>query len=99
MKNPHLFSRPGSTLSQVRIAIAGTLLILGAAMAVLGAGKGGGGGGTSGGGSSGTDYRTDGPKANRATVDNTSVIVQLKGDPLSTDVKTKPPPRQENRFQ
>lgn len=34
---------------------------------------------------------SDGSKANRPTVDNTSVLVQFKGDPLSTYVKTKPP--------
>lgn len=34
---------------------------------------------------------TDGSKANRQTIDNTSVIAVLKGDPLSTYVKTKPP--------
>src|SRR5205809_5735421 len=31
-----------------------------------------------------------GAKADRPAVDNTSVIVQLKGEPLSTYVKTKP---------
>jgi minor extracellular serine protease Vpr len=35
---------------------------------------------------------SDGPKSNRPTVDKSSVIVQLKGNPLSTYVKTKPPP-------
>jgi subtilisin family serine protease len=57
----------------------------------LGGGKGGGGGGTLGGGSStgpnvNADNFTKGP-----TVDTSSVIVQLKGDPLTTYVQTKPP--------
>jgi minor extracellular serine protease Vpr len=34
---------------------------------------------------------SDAPKSKRQTVDTSSVIVQLKGDPLSTDVQTKPP--------
>lgn len=34
---------------------------------------------------------TDGAKASRATVDKTTVIAMLKGDPLSTYAKTKPP--------
>jgi minor extracellular serine protease Vpr len=34
---------------------------------------------------------TDGPAAPRSQVDRTSALVQLAGDPLSTNVKTKPP--------
>lgn len=61
--------------------------------AVLGAGNSGGGkGGGSGTTSPPSNNTTDGPKPNRQTVDTTSVIVQLKGDPLSTYVQTKPPP-------
>lgn len=34
---------------------------------------------------------SDGPKTSRQTIDNSSVLVQLNGDPLSTYVQTKPP--------
>jgi minor extracellular serine protease Vpr len=55
----------------------------------VGAGKGGGGGGGSAttGPNVNADNFTTGP-----TVDTSSVIVQLKGDPLSTDSATKPAP-------
>jgi hypothetical protein len=71
----------------MRIAAAGVLLILAAgtfSIAVLGAGRGGSG--------------TTRPNANAdafdqgPTVDTSSVIVQLKGDPLSTYRATKPAP-------
>jgi minor extracellular serine protease Vpr len=52
----------------------------------LGAGKGGGGSATAG-PNANADAFTKGP-----TVDTSSVLVQLKGDPLSTYVKTKPAP-------
>jgi subtilisin family serine protease len=71
-----------STTSRVRIATAGTLFILAAAMAVVGAG----GGSTTTGPNPNTDSSNNG-----ATVDTSSAIVQLKGDPVSTYVKTKPP--------
>jgi minor extracellular serine protease Vpr len=38
-----------------------------------------------------SDPNNDGSTSNRKTVDTSSVIVQLNGDPLSTYVKTKPP--------
>jgi subtilisin family serine protease len=66
--------------------------------AVLGAGNNGGGG-TSGGGSGSIQANANadafriGPR-----VDDTSVIVQLNGDPLSTYVKTKPPQGQKIDF-
>src|SRR6267143_45811 len=72
-----------SNISRVRIATAGTLFILAAAMAVLGAG----GGSATTGPNANTDSFTTGP-----TVDTSGVIVQLKGDPLSTSVQTKPAP-------
>src|ERR671918_377526 len=89
MKTPRRLSRPSSILSQVRIATASTLFILAATMAVLGAGKGGGGGTSTGPArpNANADAFTKGP-----TVDTSSVLVQLKGDPLSTDVRTKPAP-------
>src|SRR5438105_508089 len=71
-----------SIVSHLRLATAGTLFILAAAMAVLGAG----GGSTTTGPNPNTDSSN-----NSATVDTSSAIVQLKGDPLSTYVKTKPP--------
>jgi minor extracellular serine protease Vpr len=87
MKTPRRLSRASSILFQVRIATAGMLFILGAAtfsVAVLGA-AGGGSGTTQP--NANADSFTKGP-----TVDTSSVIVQLKGDPLSTYVKTKPAP-------
>lgn len=71
-------------LSHLRIATAGTLFILAAAMAVLGAGKGGGGTGSAPPNASADAFSTG------ASVDATSAIVQLKGDPLSTYSATKP---------
>ena len=89
MKTHRRLNRASSILSQVRIATASTLFILAATMAVLGAGKGGGGGTSTGPArpNANADAFTKGP-----TVDTSSVLVQLKGDPLSTDVRTKPAP-------
>jgi minor extracellular serine protease Vpr len=84
MKTPRRLNRASSILFQVRIATAGMLFILGAAtfsVAVLGAGDGG-----SSRPNANADSFTKGP-----TVDTSSVLVQLKGDPLSTYVQTKPP--------
>src|SRR5712691_842368 len=81
-------------LSHTRFAIASALLFLSATMfsvalsTTAAGGKGGGGGGTD----------VIPPNANAdlftlgATVDTTSVMVQLIGDPLSTYPATKPPP-------
>src|SRR5213592_2136087 len=73
-------------LSYLRVATAGTLFILAAAMAVLGAGKGGGGTGSAPPSASADAFSTG------ASVDTTSAIVQLKGDPLATYSATKPAP-------
>src|SRR6266702_1668267 len=85
MKTPHSLSRQGSILSQVRIPVAAALFILAAAMVVLGAGS------SSGGGSAPYNASADNFNAG-ASVDTTSAIVQLKGDPLSTYSATKPAP-------
>src|SRR5438132_8317786 len=87
MKTHRRHSRASSILFQVRIATAGMLLILAAttfSVAVRGAGKG----------ASGVTQRTaDADAFNEGpTVDASSVIVQLKGDPLSTYGVTKPAP-------
>src|SRR6266568_4699000 len=92
MKTPRWFTR-NHRLSHLRIATAGTLCILAAAMAVLGAGKGGGGGSATTGPNANADSFAKGP-----TVDTSSVIVQLKGDPLSTYSATKPAPGKKNDF-
>jgi subtilisin family serine protease len=60
---------------------------------VGGAGKAGSGGGTLGGGGAGTSLSNASDAPNKGpTVDASSVIVQFKGDPLSTYSATKPPP-------
>jgi subtilisin family serine protease len=56
------------------------------ALSIIAVGAGGGGS-TKGAPNASTDNFTKGP-----TVDTSSVIVQLKGDPVSTYVKTKPAP-------
>src|SRR6516225_928302 len=68
----------------LRITTAGALVFAAAAMCsfALGAGNGGGGGAPSG----STDNFNQGP-----SVDTSSAIVILKGDPLSTASSTKPP--------
>jgi minor extracellular serine protease Vpr len=88
MTTPRRLNRASSISFQVRIATAGMLFILAAAtfsVAVLGAGNSGGSGTT--GPNPNTDSFTNGP-----TVDTTSAIVQLKGDPVSTNAATKPAP-------
>src|SRR6266536_1176279 len=80
MKNPHSFNRPSSILSKARIATVGTLFILAAAIAVFGASSGGGSRPNAN-----ADAFKQGP-----SVDTSSAIVQLKGDPLSTSRATKP---------
>src|SRR6266487_2075561 len=79
-KTPHSFNRPSSILSKARIATVGTLFILAAAIAVFGASSGG-----SGRPNANADAFNQGP-----SVDTSSAIVQLKGDPLSTSRATKP---------
>src|SRR5437667_4619263 len=83
MKSHSRLSQPNSISLYARTTVAAALLILGAAMFSIAA---------SGGGSSGsakpsasTDNFQKGP-----ALDKSSVIVQLKGDPLSTNSSTKP---------
>src|SRR5437762_1883645 len=83
MKSHSRLSQPNSISPYARTTVAAALLILGAAMFSIAA---------SGGGSSGsakpsasTDNFQKGP-----ALDKSSVIVQLKGDPLSTNSSTKP---------
>src|SRR6266566_2175101 len=83
MKSHCRLTQPNSISSYARTTVAAALLILGAAMFSIAA---------SGGGSSGsakpsasTDNFQKGP-----AVDKSSVIVQLKGDPLSTNSSTRP---------
>ncbi len=89
MKSP---CSPKSIVSYARIAVAGALLILGTVMfsvalnTTAAVAAGGGGSGTSKPNAS-TDNFQKGP-----TFDKASVIVQLKGDPLSTHSATKPAP-------
>src|SRR5260370_22130858 len=83
MKTLRWFSQ--SRLSpSLRIATAGALVFAAAVMCsfALSAGKGGGGNAPSG----STDNFNQGP-----SVDTSSAIVILKGDPLSTASSTKPP--------
>jgi minor extracellular serine protease Vpr len=73
-----------SIRSYARTTIAAALLIFGAAMFSIAAS--GGGGSASGKPNATTDnFQTD------ASVDTSSVIVQFKGNPLSTNSSTKPP--------
>src|SRR5438552_8911110 len=76
MKSHSKLTQPNSIGSYVRTAIAAVLLILGAAMFSIAAT--GGGGSASGKPSASTDNYQKGP-----AVDKSSVIVQLKGDPVS----------------
>ncbi len=76
MKSHSRFTQPNSISSHARTAIAAALLILGAAMFSIAAS--GGGGSASGKPSASTDNFQKGP-----AVDTSSVIVQLKGDPVS----------------
>src|SRR5437016_2350499 len=87
MKTPHPLSCSGSILFQFRIPVAGVFFILAAAMGVLGAGKGGGN--SFSGGIAPYNASADSFNAG-ADTDTSSVIVQLKGDPVSTNSATKP---------
>jgi minor extracellular serine protease Vpr len=77
-------SRPNLIVFYTRTAIAATLLILGAAMFSVAAS---GGGGLKSRPNASTDNFKKGP-----VLDKSSVIVQLKGDPLSKESSTKPAP-------
>jgi hypothetical protein len=83
MITPRSFSKNRLSLP-LRIATAGALVFAAAAMCsfAISAGKGGGGSAPSG----STDNFNQGP-----SVDTSSAIVVLKGDPLSTASSTKPP--------
>ncbi len=83
MITPRWFSK-NQLSSPLRIATAGALVFAAAAMCsfALSAGNGGGGGAPSG----STDNFNQGP-----SIDTSSAIVILKGDPLSTASSTKPP--------
>src|SRR5947208_4021178 len=76
MKSHPRFTQPNSISSYARATVAAALLILGAAMFSVAAN--GGGGSASGKPSASTDNFQKGP-----AVDTSSVIVQLKGDPVS----------------
>jgi minor extracellular serine protease Vpr len=86
MKSYCMLTQPKSIVSHVRIAIAGALFIGAAAISSIALSAGGSGSGT-GKPNASTDNFQNGP-----TVDTSSVIVQLKGDPLSTYSATKPAP-------
>jgi minor extracellular serine protease Vpr len=83
MKSHSRLTQPNSISSYARSAIAAALLILGAAMFSIAAS--GGGGSASGKPNASSDNFQKGP-----ALDKSSVIVQLKGDPLSTNSSTKP---------
>ena len=83
MITPRWFS-PNRFSSALRIATASTLVIAAAAMCSFALNAGNGGGGSAPSGS--TDNFNQGP-----SVDTSSAIVVLKGDPLSTASSTKPP--------
>src|SRR5207253_10630046 len=85
MKSYSRLTQPNSISSYTRSAIAAALLILGAAMFSVAASGGSGSG--SGKPNASTDSCQKGP-----AVDTSSVIVQLKGDPLSKNSSTKPAP-------
>src|SRR6266496_501566 len=83
MKSHSRLAQPNSISSYARTAIAAALLILGATMFSIAASGGGSSGGSKP--SASTDNFQKGP-----ALDKSSVIVQLKGDPLSTNSSTKP---------
>jgi hypothetical protein len=83
MKSHSKLTQPKSILSHLRTAFAAALLILGTVMFVA---AGGGGGSGTGKPNASTDNFQSGP-----SVDTSSVIVQLQGDPVSTYSATKPP--------
>src|SRR5438067_10577419 len=82
MKSHSKPTQPNSISPYARTAIAAVLLILGATMFSIAAT---GGGGVKSRPNASTDNFQKGP-----AVDKSSVIVQLKGDPLSKDSSTKP---------
>src|SRR5437762_1208096 len=83
MKSYSRLTQPNSISSYARTTVAAALLILGVAMFSIAASGGGGSGGSKP--SASTDNFQKGP-----ALDKSSVIVQLKGDPLSTNSSTKP---------
>ena len=83
MKSPCTLAQSKSIVSYARIAVAGALLILGTVMFSVAASGGGGSG--SGKPNASTDNFQKQP-----ALDKSSVIVQLKGDPVSTNSATKP---------
>src|SRR5437868_4099737 len=85
MKSHPRFTQPNSISSYARATVAAALLILGAAMFSVAAS--GGGGSASGKPNASTDNFQKGP-----AVDKSSVIVVLKGDPMSKNSSTKPAP-------
>jgi minor extracellular serine protease Vpr len=86
----HYSHTPSKSIgSHARIAVAGALLILGTVMFSVAAG----GGGSRTKPNASTDNFQKGP-----TVDTASVIVQLKGDPLSTYSAAKTAPRKKIDF-
>src|SRR5438105_9764884 len=85
MKSHSRLTQPNSISSHARTTTAAVLLILGAAMFSIAAS--GGGGSASGKPNATTDNFQKG-----AAVDQSSLIVQLKGDPLSKNFSTKPAP-------
>src|SRR5207248_1980127 len=85
MKSHSKLTQPNSISSHARTVIATALLILGAAMFSIAAS--GGGGSASGKPNASTDNFQKGP-----AVDKSSVIVVLKGDPISKNSSTKPAP-------
>jgi len=86
MKSHHRLTQPNSINSYARSAIAAALLILGAALLSVAATNSGGGSKSSAPNAS-TDNFQKGP-----ALDKSSVIVVLKGDPLSKNSSTKPAP-------
>src|SRR5437588_2440452 len=85
MKSHPRFTQPNSISSYARATVAAALLILGAAMFSVAAS--GGRGSASGKPNASTDNFQKGP-----AVDKSSVIVVLKGDPMSKNSSTKPAP-------
>src|SRR6266700_3106528 len=83
MQSYSRLTQPNSISSYARTTVAAALLILGAAMFSFAASGGGRSGGSKP--SASTDNFQKGP-----ALDKSSVIVQLKGDPLSTNSSTKP---------
>ncbi len=98
MKTPRSSSRSSSIPPQMRVAMAGALFILASTtlFIVLSTAVLAGGGGTSG-GSTGPNASADNFNTG-ATVDTTSAIVQLKGEPVSTYPGTKRRPGRKINF-